>query len=50
MDYMIRATAAQGQIRAFAANTRELVETARIDGCTDFGIFMKIILPESRLP
>ncbi len=29
MDYMIRATAAQGQIRAFAANTRELVETAR---------------------
>lgn len=29
MDYMIRATAAHGQIRAFAANTRELVETAR---------------------
>lgn len=29
MDYMIRATAAQGQIRAFAANTRKLVETAR---------------------
>ena len=23
----------------------ELVEAARIDGCTDFGIFMKIILP-----
>ena len=29
MDYMIRATAAKGQIRAFAATTRELVEKAR---------------------
>lgn len=28
-DYMIRATAADGQIRAFAATTRELVEFAR---------------------
>ncbi len=28
-DYIIRATAAEGQIRAFAATTRELVETAR---------------------
>ena len=28
-DYVIRATAADGQIRAFAATTRELVETAR---------------------
>ena len=28
-DYIIRATAAQGQIRAFAATTRELVEYAR---------------------
>lgn len=28
-DYMIRATAANGQIRAFAATTRELVEYAR---------------------
>lgn len=28
-DYMIRATAAQGQIRAFAATTREMVEAAR---------------------
>ena len=28
-DYMIRATAAEGQIRAFAATTRELVEFAR---------------------
>ncbi len=28
-DYMIRATAAGGQIRAFASTTRELVETAR---------------------
>lgn len=28
-DYMIRATAAQGQIRAFAATTREMVETAK---------------------
>ena len=23
----------------------ELVEAARIDGCSDFGIFMKVILP-----
>ena len=29
MDYMIRATAADNQIRAFAATTREMVETAR---------------------
>ena len=28
-DYVIRATAANGQIRAFAATTRELTETAR---------------------
>lgn len=28
-DYIIRATAANGQIRAFAAYTREIVETAR---------------------
>lgn len=29
MDYIVRATAADQQIRAFAATTRELVETAR---------------------
>lgn len=29
MDYIVRATAADNQIRAFAATTRELVETAR---------------------
>ena len=29
MDYMIRATAANAQIRAFAATTKELVDTAR---------------------
>ncbi|OUQ19713.1 Hsp33 family molecular chaperone [Lachnoclostridium sp. An14] len=28
-DYIVRATAAEGQIRAFASTTRELVETAR---------------------
>ena len=28
-DYMIRATAADGQIRAFAATTKEIVETAK---------------------
>ena len=28
-DYMIRATAANGQIRAFAATTRDLTEYAR---------------------
>lgn len=28
-DYVIRATAAQGEIRAFAATTRELTEEAR---------------------
>ncbi len=28
-DYIVRATAAEGQVRAFAATTRELVETAR---------------------
>ena len=27
-DYVIRATAAEGQIRAFAATTRDLTETA----------------------
>ncbi|MDD3218217.1 MAG: Hsp33 family molecular chaperone HslO [Lachnospiraceae bacterium] len=30
-DYIVRGTAAQGQIRAFAATTRELVEEARED-------------------
>jgi molecular chaperone Hsp33 len=29
MDYIVRATAANGQIRAFAATTRDTVETAR---------------------
>lgn len=29
-DYIVRATAADAQIRAFAATTRELVETARV--------------------
>lgn len=29
MDYIVRATAADGMVRAFAATTRELVETAR---------------------
>ena len=28
-DYIIRATAAEGQVRAFAAITTEMVETAR---------------------
>ncbi len=28
-DYVIRATAAEGQIRAFAATTRDLMEDAR---------------------
>ena len=28
-DYIVRATAANGQVRAFAAYTREMVETAR---------------------
>ena len=31
MDYIVRATAADGQIRAFAATTRETVETAPSD-------------------
>ena len=31
MDYIVRATAADGQIRALAATTRETVETARQD-------------------
>ena len=30
-DYIVRATAANGQIRAFAANTKVVVETARKD-------------------
>lgn len=30
-DYIVRATAADGQIRAFAASTKEVVETARKD-------------------
>ena len=30
-DYIVRATAAAGQIRAFAANTKDVVETARKD-------------------
>ena len=30
-DYIVRATAANGQIRAFAANTKDVVETARKD-------------------
>ena len=29
MDYIVRATAAEGQVRAFAATTRDLVERAR---------------------
>ena len=28
-DYIVRATAANGQVRAFAATTRGVVETAR---------------------
>ena len=28
-DYIVRATAADGQIRAFASTTKELCETAR---------------------
>ena len=28
-DYIVRATAANNQIRAFAATTREMIETAR---------------------
>ena len=28
-DYIVRAMAANNQIRAFAANTRDMVETAR---------------------
>ena len=31
MDYIVRATAAGGQVRAFAATTRDTVETARRD-------------------
>ena len=31
-DYVIRATAAEGQIRAFAATTRDLTETAHQKG------------------
>ena len=29
MDYIIRATAAEGQIRAFAITSKDIVETAR---------------------
>ena len=29
-DYIVRATAADNQVRAFAATTRQLVETARM--------------------
>ena len=29
-DYIVRATAADGQIRAFAANTKDVVETASV--------------------
>ena len=36
-DYIIRATAAEGQIRAFAATTKELTEFARHDGSYDEG-------------
>ena len=28
-DYIVRATAAEGQVRAFAATTKELVETGQ---------------------
>ena len=35
MDYIVRATAADGQIRAFAATTRETVETARQNDCVN---------------
>lgn len=28
-DYIVRATAASGQVRAFAATTKDVVETAR---------------------
>ena len=30
-DYIVRATAANGQVRAFAATTKDVVETARKD-------------------
>ena len=30
-DYIVRATAADAQIRAFAVNAKEMVETARVD-------------------
>ena len=36
-DYIVRATAADGQIRAFAANTKDVVETARKDHNTSCG-------------
>lgn len=29
-DYLVRATAAQGKIRAFAVNTKDTVEAARV--------------------
>ncbi len=37
-DYIVRATAANGQIRAFASTTKELCETARqIHGTSPVG-------------
>ena len=36
-DYIVRATAANGQVRAFAATTRGVVETARKDHNTNCG-------------
>ena len=35
-DYIVRATAANAQIRAFAASTTELVEEARTRHLDDF--------------
>ena len=36
-DYIVRATAADNQVRAFAATTRQLVETARMHHGTSPG-------------
>ena len=47
-DYVIRATAADGQIRAFAATTRDLVEAARLDGCNIGQTFLYIMAPLTR--